>query len=75
MAPGEKELHVAYGQLTSALASLDAIVQRMREHGQQLPADDDGKTALRLSNAVLRLAADIDALRSRWDGTDGEPSE
>ena len=75
VAPGEKELHVAYGQLTSALASLDAIVQRMREHGQQLPADDDGKTALRLSNAVLRLAADIDALRSRWDGTDGEPSE
>jgi metallo-beta-lactamase family protein len=65
--PGARELSEAYGRLDAALQALGLVVERMRQSGTGLPEDDNGKTALRLANAISRLASDIETLRGRWD--------
>lgn len=64
----QKQLDETFEQLQIAFEGIRKIIERMKSHGVQAVAQADEKGAVRLSNAMERLAADIESLRLRWDG-------
>jgi metallo-beta-lactamase family protein len=65
--PGAQELETAYNELTAALAGLDAIVARLRRHGEELTASDGVRNTLRLANAISRFAEDVESVKGKWN--------
>ena len=65
--PGAQELETAYNELTAALAGLDAIVARLRRHGEELTASDGVRNTLRLAGAISRFAEDVESLQGKWN--------
>ncbi len=65
--PGAQELETAYNELSTAIAGLDAIVARLRRHGEELTASNGVRDTVKLANAVSRFAEDIESLKGKWD--------
>ncbi len=71
-----KVIQEAFALLEKGRANLDSVVRRMQDAAARLDPTADAHKVARLSNAITRLASDLDYLRIKWGGdADDEVSD
>jgi metallo-beta-lactamase family protein len=69
MLPYFRELHEALEELKKQEANLLSVVQRLEQAGKEKNIEE--KRAQRLTNAINRLASDLEYLKIKW-GVDAD---
>ena len=63
-----EKLNASLANLESTLQSTVSIIERMKEHSEEIIQEEDSKSSSRLSGAIERLISEIEELNNRWGG-------
>ncbi len=64
----QEELIQSIQELEKKMASLQTVLERMKEHSNVIVEQQDSKKSKRLVNAMEHFGAELEELRNRWGG-------